>query len=327
MTGNTWTYTLYSSYARGETLDISEALSDTYTFSASDGSTQQVIITIKVAAEVDVVAGNTQSSFDDSDLVGIVDFDGSQDNSDLLSSSTTPVADPEQPGMLESQPDQAEETTDTETSLTDTLVDSEQTDDSIIDVISSQDLVYNSAVADAPVPEDIFLSVLSERPTTIKNIDVTKPTVEITQTFLQEITSFWKDDGITATTPSEIGFSETGLAEIDRHSSEFLDDLNKMRRDLDASAEALQIKQELSVGAVSGVSVTAAALFVSWTLRSGSLLASLLTAMPAWRSLDVLPILASDEKSRATQSADDGDQHKEASDKEAEGKIDELFEE
>jgi len=185
--------------------------------------------------------------------------------------------------------------------------------DLTVDILGNQEQDSTSALRD-----DILLSVLSER--SIDNNDndndVAQSSLENTQTFLQELTSIWQDNGLETTIPLT-----TFNADNNSRTPEFLEDLDKMQQDLNASAEQNQIITDLNIGAVTGVGITSAALFVSWLLRGGSLLASLLTAMPAWRSLDVLPILTADESLRNAQT---GELDSETADAGAE--IDALFE-
>ncbi len=79
MTGNTWTYTLNNGHASVQALDIGETLSDTHTFTATDGSTQLVTITINGAEDAAVIGGTT---------VGNVVEDGS-----LTSNGTLTITD------------------------------------------------------------------------------------------------------------------------------------------------------------------------------------------------------------------------------------------
>ena len=169
----------------------------------------------------------------------------------------------------------------------------------------------------APIEaNDIFVSVLSDRPTTIKSFEDTKPTVEVTQTFLQELASFWKDDGLSVMQPDETG----------RNSPEFINDVNKMLVDLDNAADIENKEMKMSAEAIAGVSITLTAGFVSWALRAGSLIASFLAVMPAWRHLDPMPILAADEKSRRKLSPlDDDDDFDEILDEDTEKTVDDLF--
>ncbi len=57
-----------------------------------------------------------------------------------------------------------------------------------------------------------------------------------------------------------------------------------------------QAEHELIVKIMAGSTLTASAGVVTWLLRGGSLLASLLSTMPLWKGFDPLPILASKEK-------------------------------
>ncbi len=55
--GGTWTYTLDNANAAVQALDVGETLTDTHTFTASDGSTQLVTVTINGAEDAPVVSG------------------------------------------------------------------------------------------------------------------------------------------------------------------------------------------------------------------------------------------------------------------------------
>ncbi len=57
ITSNTWTYTLNNSHASVQALDAGETLNDTFTFAATDGSTQVVTVTINGAEDAAVIGG------------------------------------------------------------------------------------------------------------------------------------------------------------------------------------------------------------------------------------------------------------------------------
>ena len=57
LTGGTWTYTLNNAHAAVQALDVGETLTDTHTFTATDGSTQAVTITINGAEDAPVIGG------------------------------------------------------------------------------------------------------------------------------------------------------------------------------------------------------------------------------------------------------------------------------
>ncbi|WP_299660704.1 BspA family leucine-rich repeat surface protein [uncultured Psychromonas sp.] len=203
----------------------------------------------------------------------------------------------DEPEMLEPTPT-PDDNTDSPEDIVDNNITTEAFNDVdlTIDILGEQDQFMTT-----PLDEDIFLSVLSERPASNDDNDNTSLVEEQSQTFLQELTSIWIDNGIQTETITPLS---TTVANIGSRSPEFSDDLDKMQQDLDASAEQNQIIQDLNVGTVAGVGITGAAIFVSWLLRGGSLLASLLTAMPAWRSLDVLPILTASEALTPAESSD-----------------------
>ncbi len=273
-----WTFTAKSAFNQ---LIEGEYYSETFTVTSIDGTISTVTIQINGTRETD-------TSITDNELI---------DETELLDPTPTP----------DDNIDSPEEIVDNNTA---TEIDNDI--DLTVDILGTQNQVIESTL-----PEDIFLSVLSERSNNNNDNEIVKSVAEEeTQTFLQELTSIWQDNGIATTSLSTDYIADSGP-----RSSEFLEDLDKMQQDLDDSVKQNQINQELRVGTVTGVGVTSAALFVSWVLRGGSLLASLLTAMPAWRSLDILPILTANETLPGTPPAGDN-----TADTGAGANIDELFE-
>ena len=69
--------------------------------------------------------------------------------------------------------------------------------------------------------------------------------------------------------------------------------MKRLADDLDRAMEERQEKAHLlgRVASFSGLALSAG--FAAWILRSGSLLASFLVSMPAWRHFDPLPVLGS----------------------------------
>ena len=84
ISGNTWTYTLDNTNADVQALDVGETLTDQFTFTATDNSTQTVTITINGAEDASVVGG---------DVTGSVTEDGTLADSGTLTISDTDTSD------------------------------------------------------------------------------------------------------------------------------------------------------------------------------------------------------------------------------------------
>ena len=88
--GGTWTYTLNNAHAAVQALDVGESLTDTYTFKATDGSTQLVTMTINGAADAPIAVDDAVSGNEDTVIVGNVlkndsDVDGDTLTANLVS--------------------------------------------------------------------------------------------------------------------------------------------------------------------------------------------------------------------------------------------------
>ncbi|MDB5899315.1 MAG: putative outer membrane protein pmp20, partial [Ramlibacter sp.] len=93
------------------------------------------------------------------------------------------------------------------------------------------------------------------------------------------------------------GFSGTGLAgsrlsaddlRLALRSGAFVDELNKLR---DGLRQEFDLEKTVSIS-VAGLSLGVSVLYVLWLIRGGVLIGSYLSALPAWRMLDPLPVLA-----------------------------------
>jgi hypothetical protein len=71
-------------------------------------------------------------------------------------------------------------------------------------------------------------------------------------------------------------------------SGSFADNLNRLREEV---RENVSLEQSLSVS-VAGLSLGLSLVYVLWLIRGGVLMGSYLSALPAWRILDPLPVLA-----------------------------------
>ena len=68
----------------------------------------------------------------------------------------------------------------------------------------------------------------------------------------------------------------------------FADNLNRLREEV---RENVSLEQSFTVS-VAGVSLGLSLVYVLWLVRGGVLMGSYLSALPAWRILDPLPVLA-----------------------------------
>ena len=90
-------------------------------------------------------------------------------------------------------------------------------------------------------------------------------------------------------------FEVEGLDQIEIPSvmdnSGFLQGLEAVEQDLDDAANRADANYKLGTEAAVGVTLSLSAGFVSWVLRTGSLMASFMSVVPMWKQLDPLPIL------------------------------------
>ncbi len=84
MSGNTWTYTLDNANATVQALDVTESITDSYTFNATDGSSQIVTVTIHGTEDAAVIGGT---------IIGDVTEDGILTASDTLTITDVDTSD------------------------------------------------------------------------------------------------------------------------------------------------------------------------------------------------------------------------------------------
>ena len=140
-------------------------------------------------------------------------------------------------------------------------------------------------VADSISPFEVVDSPRPERP------ENTKDSESVLRRLLR-IWASWSADNDSA-------------SNLEQDRQRFRDALSGQMNDLDERAESEARKKKLEVQIATGLSITLTAGFVSWILRAGSMVASLLASMPTWRQLDLLPILSSlDSEEESTDSVD-----------------------
>ena len=113
---------------------------------------------------------------------------------------------------------------------------------------------------------------------------VAKPSVEASHNLLTSLQPAWNAP-IAATEAFSLTLSPA-------HGERFWNDLDQLDVELDEAAESQTRKLALEAEAVTGVTLSLTAGFVSWVLRAGSLMMSFLSAMPLWRQLDPTPVLS-----------------------------------
>jgi hypothetical protein len=103
-------------------------------------------------------------------------------------------------------------------------------------------------------------------------------------------------------TPASVDFELTGFTGIDRvgtrlsvedlkqtlRSGAFLGQLDQLRNQL---RQEFDLERTVSIS-VAGLSLGVSVVYILWLVRGGVLLGSYLSALPAWRLLDPLPVLA-----------------------------------
>ena len=72
--------------------------------------------------------------------------------------------------------------------------------------------------------------------------------------------------------------------------------LVRVREDIEAFAAADETKRQARMAVVGGVVASLTTGVVTWVLRAGAFIASLVSALPMWRRFDALPILAARER-------------------------------
>ncbi|MBC7602333.1 MAG: hypothetical protein H7255_06685, partial [Ramlibacter sp.] len=110
------------------------------------------------------------------------------------------------------------------------------------------------------------------------------------------VTGFNAFSGNSASAPAD---------EVQRHlrSPAFIEALDTAREKV---REELQVDRSATI-TVAGVSLGVSVAYVLWLIRGGVLVSSYLSAMPAWRLLDPLPVLSRIEDEDEEQDDDGGD--------------------
>jgi hypothetical protein len=89
----------------------------------------------------------------------------------------------------------------------------------------------------------------------------------------------------------------------------FLAARSEMSKEMDAADDKLLTEKKLKIvaGEATVASFGASAAYVLWMLRGGSLLSSLLSILPAWQSIDPLPVLDNFENRKRRKNRENSD--------------------
>ncbi len=268
LTAGTWTYTLDQSAVQN--LGAGEAVNDTITYTATDGSARQISVTITGTEDAAIIGGTLT---------------------------------PEPPGANSSDAEQEEPTEEpivaAEAPVSEDAVLQPQTPGSLGGGIPGMDAAMrfnglartgDDGATDLPqpiVPDELLLEVVADRDAergAYSQVD--KPDARTAQRLLEGLRSVEKVPPVAA------------LTEVGGHGSRtevFWHDLEQMGQDMERAAEEDGERLKLSAEAAAGVTLSLTAGVVSWVLRAGSLVASFLTVMPTWRHFDPMPILSAEE--------------------------------
>ncbi|MCP4432569.1 MAG: hypothetical protein GY806_16465, partial [Gammaproteobacteria bacterium] len=298
ITGNAWTYTLNNAHAAVQTLDVGETLNDTYTFTATDGSTQVVTVTINGAEDVSVANTNTLPVEHT-----LPDYRENEEPPSIPDNSTEDEADQpndQQPVLKSTDPD--------EQNGSDGVTASNNAPD-IGDVLD--DLVHGSQEQQLDDSiENFDPKGKNTEHSKVKQADINRPETLVELMQLQAYQDQLANQSL---------LSDSDLEMTTEDEEELLNKLNEMReqieQDLSAEDES-QVEVQVALGSSVGLTVG----FVNWILRGGSLLASMLSTMPLFSHFDPLPII----KSRNDDKKSDKDKEDDSKLKD-ESRVDELF--
>ena len=283
-----WTYV--PDAAALEALAPGEQRTDSMVFTATDGTTQAVTVTL-LGANVAVIEADAPSAPPDAE------------HEDAPQPS--PQTDPPPP-----EPVREEAVTEDPDGKGDPVGEAAAERLGIIGIV------------DEPVPFeplDVTSSaVLNDRESaTNPGGAVAKPGVEASHNLLTALQPAWNAP-IVATEAFSLTLSPA-------HGERFWHDLDQLDVELDEASESQTRKVALEAEAVAGVTLSLTASFVSWVLRAGSLMMSFLSAMPLWRQVDPTPVLAAEGRG-GERVDDDLDDDDEPDDRRKDDRFEDLFE-
>ncbi|MCP4286645.1 MAG: hypothetical protein GY792_19730, partial [Gammaproteobacteria bacterium] len=249
----TWSYTLDNNHADVQTLNANDSLIDSYTFIATNGSTQMVTIEIHGTTDSD----ESQTEKENPESPETPADSGSSTDSDSDTEAQEAVL----------TPDDSEEPSEEPAAENDEEVD-------LAAMVGDLQPIDISTIGGSLAELETGWN-LNETRLEAKGVAPPK-WIDLKQL---DIASFEAPEFEALKVPTLM------------ENKQYIQSLDDVARDMSEAAEREHKRVGLGQEAVMGVTLSLSAGFVSWVLRAGSLMASFMSVVPMWKQLDPLPIL------------------------------------
>jgi VCBS repeat-containing protein len=317
-----WNYQLLNDHADVQSLDEGESMTDTITFTATDGSTQRVSVTIKGSddlfeSEIPIAVGFALAFMDDGGMGSIGGAISSTTSTTSLSvnqlvgesSKSSEGASEVLTGVSSILAEAAESTQSEAVEVVEAAAvdeeggESEPEEKSEAEALAAIDLsdvlnVYKQAVPilpddqNAELREETAGSILKEDNTIRVEDKALDRFVDLANLNLKQI---------------DVNNLElNALTDIVR-SDAFKKSLVQLGENLDEALNEQDVTSQLRVASVAGIVAGVSTGILTQVLRVGALLASFMSVVPLWRQFDPLPILAAFDDSGDEVDGDDDD--------------------
>ena len=295
LSDTTWQYILDNDHAEVQALNEYESLMDSHTFIATDGSTQQVQVTIHGAFDISPINLTPTTPSQESDYLAPTESETelvtAPEAASEYESETDPATEPE----AELEP----ETEELAVMPSDKLIKIDQ-----ISLPSEQrvnEIISKSAQVNAVATTsfDVIIGEVNqltpgESSKEQQKIISDHSTIEPIDLLYISFNSINYNDDYSIKSQSA------------QDNKSFFRELDKMRRDLSEVEETEKDEAHVVSEAVIGVSLSVSAGVLAWVLRAGSLMANFLSVMPLWKQLDLVPVLGDKTSGAAKSKSDTG---------------------
>ncbi|MBT8355967.1 MAG: VCBS domain-containing protein, partial [Desulfofustis sp.] len=305
MVGNTWTYTLNNSLAAVQELDAGETLSDTYSFTATDSSTQVVTVTISGAED-----GMGTGTPPDPDPVDPDPIDPDPVDPDPVDPApvdpdpTDPVDPVEEPEEEVTEDVVVSEEAGTEVVAEETLSEDQPEGDNTTVAVESDDSSDKQDESTASTqrggdagtvaqdPEIVLLNENGEVIPVDSSVADGARAVEVQERQEQAVEKDKEESMSTTTLLLKRYLDRINFLDEASYSSaitQLHDALDEFREEAASQEQYYKTVIGSAIAVSTGLSVG----YVVWLIRGGMLLSSMLFSIPAWQLADPLPLLAS----------------------------------